>query len=109
MKTPLALLLAVFLLHASLCTAGEAAPIREGASFSANDTLACGVESDADATACLDGLKWKCVPFAVRCGMARPDCGDWLVRFPTPLPVGEPWQPPAPQLAATTGRTDGRA
>ena len=66
-----------------------AAPVRAGASFSAKDTLACGVEADADAAACLNGLKWECMPFTVRCETARPASGDWLVRFPTPFPSGD--------------------
>jgi dienelactone hydrolase len=85
-----ALLLAVLLSPALLCAnTGEASAIVDGAAFAANDTLACGAESDADATACLDALKWNCVPFTVRCETAKPDCGDWLVRFPTPFPSGD--------------------
>lgn len=84
------LLLASLLLPAQFCVfAVEDEPIRRGASFQANDTLACGMESDANATACLDGLKWDCVPFTVRCELAKPDFGDWLVRFPTPAPSGD--------------------
>ena len=84
------LLLAGLLLAARLhVPAGEAVPIRHGVSFAANDTLSCGVESGVDATACLDGLKWNCVPFTVRCETAKPDSGDWLVRFPTPFPSGD--------------------
>jgi dienelactone hydrolase len=90
MKPPIALLLAALLLPARLSSAaGDAAPLQAGASFSANDSLACGVDSDADAMACLDGLKWACVPFTVRCEAAMPDCGDWLVRFPTAFPSGD--------------------
>jgi dienelactone hydrolase len=60
-----------------------------GATFDAKDTLDCGVESDADANLCLAGLKWEPAPFVVRCEAAKPASGEWLVRFPTPAPVGD--------------------
>ncbi len=77
-----ALLLSAFL-HA------EDAALKSGSAFPARDTLDCGHDSSADATACLNGLKWSCEPFTVRCQPAESGVGDWLMRFPTPLPSGD--------------------
>ena len=60
-----------------------------GAQFDATDTLDCGIETSADATACLKDLGWKPEPFRVHVqasdGKGR---GDWLIRFPSPKPLG---------------------
>ena len=77
-----ALLLSAFV-HA------EDAALKSGSVFPARDTLDCGHDSSADAAACLDGLKWKCAPFTVRCEPAADALGDWLIRFPTPLLSGD--------------------
>ncbi len=82
--------LAALLLAALHCIAADkVASLAPGTTFSAMDTLACGEEPGADAAACLEGLKWKCAPFTVRCEAAKPEHGDWLVRFPTPIPSGD--------------------
>ena len=59
-----------------------------GGKFTARDTLNCAVDSVADAAACVDGLRWTPADFAVRIEPARGQ-GDWLVRFPTPIPSGD--------------------
>ncbi len=83
-------ILAALLLIALHCTAADkTAALAPGTVFQAMDTLACGDEPAADASACIEGLKWECIPFTVRCEAAKPGCGDWLVRFPTPLPSGD--------------------
>ena len=56
--------------------------------FEGNDSLNVGIESNEDARACLDGLKWIPTKFPVRLEPAQKDCGDWLVRFPSPKPTG---------------------
>ncbi len=56
--------------------------------FEANDSLNVGDESNDDTKACLDGLKWAPTKFPVRLEAAQKDCGDWLVRFPSPKPTG---------------------
>jgi hypothetical protein len=63
--------------------------IKAGDTFAAKDTLNCGAESGKDATECLDGLCWKCEPFTVTCQPAKPGQGNWLLRFPSPRPVGD--------------------
>ena len=74
-------------------SAEDAAPkppeLKSGSTFTARDTLDCGTESVADANTCLDGLKWTCQPFNVQCQPASEGFGDWLMRFPTPLPSGD--------------------
>lgn len=60
-----------------------------GDEFAANDTLNCGLEANPDATECLNGLSWSCAPFAVTCQHAQDGQGDWLVRFPSPMPAGD--------------------
>ena len=59
-----------------------------GGKFIAKDTLNCAVDSLADAAACIDGLRWTPADFAVGIEHARGQ-GDWLVRFPTPIPSGD--------------------
>lgn len=62
--------------------------IRAGSKFAAADTLACGEDSNEDAQQCLADLSWAPGKFSVLCEAAEPGCGDWLVRFPTPRPIG---------------------
>lgn len=62
--------------------------IELGSKFAARDTLNCGSDSNADAEECLLGLAWKPGEFAVELEQAQPGCGDWLVRFPSPRPIG---------------------
>ena len=87
-------------LRALLCTAvlfavilplrAEEAPIvKAGTIFTATDTLNCGAEASADATECLKGLSWACGSFNVVCEAAAEGQGDWLLRFPSPKPVGD--------------------
>lgn len=86
-------------LHPFLCTAflsaallplrAEDVPVvKAGVTFAATDTLDCGAEASADATECLKGLSWTCATFNVSCEAAADGQGDWLMRFPSPKPVG---------------------
>lgn len=62
--------------------------VAEGGKFAAMDTLNCAVDSLADAAACVDGLRWAPAEFSVGIDAAKGQ-GDWLVRFPTPIPSGD--------------------
>jgi dienelactone hydrolase len=64
-------------------------PIAVGCKFAASDTLACGNEPNADAKACLAALTWAPANFTVQLQAAQPDRGDFLVRFPSPRPIGD--------------------
>jgi dienelactone hydrolase len=98
MRLPVSLI-ALGLLLLNLSGAQAAAPeargtsstieLKEGNQFPSRDSLSCGPESVADATLCLDGLKWRGGPFDVRLQPGKAGFGDWLVRFPTPLPSGD--------------------
>lgn len=59
-----------------------------GSEFAAKDTLACGEDGSDDARDCLTKLSWKPEPFTVRLDTAAAGCGDFLVRFPSPRPIG---------------------
>ena len=59
-----------------------------GSKFVATDTLSCDDESDPDAKECLANLSWKPATFTVQLEDAGPGCGDYLVRFPSPRPIG---------------------
>ena len=83
------LLFTAILLSLRLLTVAQDVVLKDGSSFAARDTLDCGTEPIADASACLDGLRWTCEPFTVRCQPAASGFGDWLVRFPTPFPSGD--------------------
>jgi dienelactone hydrolase len=89
MRIPAFGVVAAFLLTALLHLGAEDGGLKDGSAFEARDTLDCGHDSIADAAACLDGLKWTCAPFSVRCQPAASGVGDWLMRFPTPLPSGD--------------------
>lgn len=92
MRIPSILLAALFLIFDAALRAEDAAalaPLKEGATFAARDTLDCGKETQADAQACLDGLKWERADFSVRFDTPKPGNGEWLVRFPTPRPSGD--------------------
>ena len=67
--------------------AGQPA-LRVGSEFVAGDTLACGDESSLDAKECLANLSWKPTTFTVRLQAAESGFGDYLVRFPSPRPIG---------------------
>ncbi len=71
--------------------AGEpAAPaIKAGDTFSCKDTLNCGMESNADAADCLKGLAWTPGPFTLTCEAPTPGQGNWLLRYPSPVPSGD--------------------
>jgi hypothetical protein len=62
--------------------------LRPDAIFQGQDTLQIGEEKSADARTCLEGLCWKPEKFELRLQVAEPDKGDWLVRFPSAVPVG---------------------
>jgi dienelactone hydrolase len=59
-----------------------------GRSFPAVDSLDTGEESSADARECLEGLSWEASKFVASCQPSRPDRGDLLVRFPSPIESG---------------------
>ncbi|HZJ14921.1 MAG TPA: prolyl oligopeptidase family serine peptidase [Chthoniobacteraceae bacterium] len=89
----IAAMLVLRLSAAAEITTGEVSSslpvLKEGSVFDARDTLDCGAESSADAADCLAGLRWKPAPFTVRCEPAENGQGDWLMRFPSPLPSGD--------------------
>jgi len=62
---------------------------KPGITYSAQDTLNCEPDARTDAQNCLDGLRWKPGNFTVTCETAREDQGDLLIRFPTPVPMGD--------------------
>lgn len=53
------------------------------------DSLAPNEEPLEDSRACLDGLLWEKGRFDVAFQEAAENCGDWLVRFPSPRPSGD--------------------
>src|SRR5689334_21844898 len=78
-------------LFARPCTFAANASSRElkvGSQFEAADTLNCGAESNEDAAACIAGLSWEPTTFSVELQAAQPGCGEFLVRFPSPRPIG---------------------
>jgi dienelactone hydrolase len=78
------------LLPALTSAAEPATPaIAVGSEFSATDTLACCDESGADAKDCLAKLSWVPAKFTVQLEAAQPGHGDYLVRFPSPRPIGD--------------------
>lgn len=68
--------------------ATAADPFPPAVPLTARDTLHVGEEPSADARECLEGLCWSPAEFEVRCEAGRPDRGDVLVRFPSPVPSG---------------------
>lgn len=54
------------------------------------DTLAPPAEPVDDSRQCLNGLIWQPGKFDVAFEKAPADRGDWLVRFPSPRPSGDP-------------------
>jgi dienelactone hydrolase len=67
---------------------GPATLLKVGSKFEAKDTLNCAPESNEDSAACIAGLRWDRSPFLVELRAAQPGCGDYLVRFPSPRPIG---------------------
>ena len=64
---------------------GDINKLSVGAKFKATDTLAPARDDSEDATKCLEGLCWSPGKFVVHVDSAVEDCGDWLVRFPSPI------------------------
>jgi len=56
--------------------------------WDAIDSLRPGDEGKEDAKVCLDGLVWQPGPFEVALEKSEPGKGDWVVRYPSPLPIG---------------------
>ncbi len=56
--------------------------------IAATDSLNCGTDTNGDAQACLAGLSWTASPFEVRIEPAKPDRGDALIRFRSPVETG---------------------
>lgn len=71
-------------------TAESAAVLRLSQTFAAFDSLDCSVDTVSDANDCLKGLSWKPARFDVHVEAAAPGRGDWLIRFPSPLPSDDP-------------------
>jgi dienelactone hydrolase len=82
----------IFLVALFWAQPGLAVPaaVRAGTQFAGNDTLDCGPDSSPDAAACIAGLKWEKAQFKVAIETSKPGSGDWLVRFASPVPVGDP-------------------
>jgi dienelactone hydrolase len=59
-----------------------------GKEFAAADTLKCDGETNDDAKECLANLSWHNAKFTVQLQAAQPGSGDYLVRFPSPRPLG---------------------
>lgn len=60
-----------------------------GQQYTAHDTLDCSAEPTADARECLEGLRWKPTDFTVELEESPHGEGDFLVRFPSPTPIGD--------------------
>ncbi len=61
-----------------------------GRSFPATDSLDPGDEPSADARECLEGLCWEPTEFVATCAQSsRPQLGDLLIRFPSPVSTGD--------------------
>jgi dienelactone hydrolase len=87
--TPVRWLFLLWLLP-TITIAGEPATsaIAVGKEFPAIDTLSCGNETDRDAKDCLANLSWQPTTFTVQLEAAQPGQGDYLMRFPSPQPIG---------------------
>lgn len=70
--------------------AAPPAKLALGGKFAASDTLNCGTDANDDAQQCVANLAWKPGEFEVELEAAPPGCGDWLVRFPSARPIGNP-------------------
>ncbi len=81
--------LMILMLVVFTTTASAAPPVPFGKTFVGRDTLNPARDDLEDAQACLDGLVWPAVEFAVRCDPARQRTGDMLIRFPSPVPCGD--------------------
>ena len=64
-------------------------PIELNGKFAAADSLSCGDEPCEDAKECIAKLAWQPAKFGVQLEAAQPGCGDYLVRFPSPRPIGD--------------------
>src|SRR4051794_17255916 len=60
-----------------------------GSKFPATDTLICGEESNEDAKDCLAKLSWAPEKFIVQLEASTSGHGNYLVRFPSPRPIGD--------------------
>jgi hypothetical protein len=69
-------------------TSATTADVSIGNVIRAVDTLAVDVDSNADAQACLTGLRWTPTEFDVHIEAAMPDHGDAMIRFASPRPSG---------------------
>ncbi len=83
----------IALLSSSVCCVFQSLSaeelVRAGSRFSARDTFAPGEETSEDARQCLAGLSWPSAEFPVTCDQSQPGYGQFLVRFPSPLPTGD--------------------
>lgn len=79
----------LLVLLSSLTNADEPkSALKVGAAFVAKDSISCADETSDDARECLANLAWKPESFTVRLEPAVAGCGDFLVRFPSPRPIG---------------------
>ncbi|MBN1854602.1 MAG: prolyl oligopeptidase family serine peptidase [Pirellulales bacterium] len=65
-------------------------PIVAGSTYTAQDTLSCGEEPSEDAQQCLAALRWVPSQFTVRCDKPEEGCGNFLVRYPSPIDTRDP-------------------
>lgn len=83
-----ALCLTAISFSAGTAYAGEPILIRSGDVFSAQDSLKCHPDSLDDANDCIQRLAWKPEPFSVTVESPADEHGDWLIRFPSAVTVG---------------------
>lgn len=57
--------------------------------WTAADSLSIRRDASESARNCLEGLKWAPGRFEVKCTPAKPNRGDLLVRFASPVPAGD--------------------
>ena len=70
-----------------VATADDPKSIVAGLRLIAHDSLAPIVDDRPDASDCIDGLRWVPTEFDVSIDAAIGKHGDWLVRFPSPIPT----------------------
>ncbi|MBL8890763.1 MAG: prolyl oligopeptidase family serine peptidase [Planctomycetaceae bacterium] len=91
----LCLFLATFSPHSASCAQPDdstelaAASLVENAVFAATDSLDLSGSETGDAGACLGGLRWQPAKFQVTLEKPQRGFGNWLVRFPSPKPMGD--------------------
>jgi len=91
-RLPLFLLTVLCLQGRFLCESAraESVAVTIGSQWTATDSLNVGEEPNEDARNCLQGLNWPPAEFTVQVeSPPRPAAEEALIRFPSPLSVGE--------------------